>query len=196
MTDHSGGCAVAWSRWLGGSPRSRTRQFAGRPRRTTHHLELAPLLPTLQIVNNPVQVMIKLGRVGCACPAYFFDNWITHRSLLQELFRRTQHPRFIAKLTDSFLNLRTYPCVGNMSTVPGNEVFHSVGCGDADVQRVTLRLSGQGSFGEKTASHDPAFLGDFQQRHIAQKAMPTSSCSHITASSFLQYKRRSKDVEI
>src|SRR5207244_2205272 len=102
--------------------------------------ELPSILPALQIVNHPVEIVVKLGRVCCARPPHLFDDWITHCSLLQKLLRRTEYRRLVIKPTDDLLNLRTHPCVGDMPAVPGDQVFHSVGCSDADVQCVAFSL--------------------------------------------------------
>jgi hypothetical protein len=63
---------------LGASPRSWTRHFVRRPRWATNHFELTLILSTLQVVDDPIEIMVKLARVCCARPTYLLDDWITH----------------------------------------------------------------------------------------------------------------------
>ena len=53
-------------------------QLAGRSSRSTHDFEFALLLSTLQIVNNPVEIVVKSACVCCTRAAHLFDDWIAH----------------------------------------------------------------------------------------------------------------------
>jgi hypothetical protein len=154
------------------------------------------ILPTLQIVNDTVKIVVKLRRVCCARPAHLFDDWIAHRgSLLQKLLGGTEYGRLVTKLTDCLLDLRAHPCIGNVPAVPSDQVFHSMDGGHGDMQRVALGLGGQRSPCKTAAGNGPGVVGDFQQRQVTQQSLTSHSRYDIAASGFLRDEWRSKDIE-
>ena len=87
---------------------------------------------------------------------------------LQEFLWGTNGRWFVACSTANRLNPVTQGGIGNMRTIPGDQVIHAMHCGHSDMQGVYLGIGGQWDVREQGVRQLLDGVGDVQLGEVSE----------------------------
>ena len=120
---------------------------------------------TLVMGDDGLQVMAMFFSDGLANRADFVNDWIApHGSCLRQFFGRTNERRLHARGSTGLLDPATNRRIGDVRTVPRQQIIHAAKNRDRDVERVRGRLRRKDAGGQQPVCEISRLVADEQDR--------------------------------